>query len=502
MKENIDNVLVNEESRKRIVAGANKVVEAVKMTIGPAGASAILEHRLNPGYRIVDDGVSVAKAIILGDPYENIGARIIQEIAGQADKDSGDGTTTATVIAGSIINQGRDANPQQLKRSLDECLPIIYNALDLQKKDITVEQVGKIALTSSGNEELSNVLQNIYKDVGKEGIVEIDNSNLPETFYELVEGMRFRGAGYLGAYSTTEPGKAVYLNPKILVCKEKITSVNQIEPIVNSLAQKGVHELVIYCDEIDVAVASRLALTHLQGGFKTLIINSPTLFKDWLFEDMCVVTGATAVSNTEGKTFKTLSMNDLGTCDKIITTRDETRVIGLRDIQGHIASLKNMSKDDENLNMRLSWLQTKAAILKIGANSEAELSGKRAKAIDAISACHHALAGGVVNGAGEALANTVKSLPNTIGGNILANALLEPMNQIASNAGYKPSFGLDSSTGLTVDMWEAGILDPIAVVKNSVKAAISVASTLLSTKIITTIPTHEAINTMPQLPQA
>lgn len=482
----MDNVLTNEEARQKLIAGADKVADAVALTLGAAGASAVIEDANFPGHRVVDDGVSVARAIHLDDPYENMGANLMKEIAQKADKDSGDGTSTATVIARAILHEGNkpDINPQELKRSLDKCLPIIFGAIDKQKKLITPDEIKDVATTSSNDPELGQILQNIYQQVGATGIVELDNSNLPETFYEIVEGVRFRGAGYLGAYSTTEPGRAVYLNPKVLVSKDKITSVNQIEPICNFLSQRGHQELVILLDEIDAAVASRLALTHLNGGFKTLIIKAPTLFKDWIFEDFAKVTGATPVSSTEGKTFKTFKYEDLGTCEKIITTRDETRVLGTKDISDHVAALKEKSIEDSNINMRLSWLQTKVAILKMGANSESELSGKKAKAIDAISACHHALEDGVVVGGGQSLA-MIYSFPETpdyaIGAAILKNALLAPLKQLEQNMGHAmPS---------EKELLDNGILDPARVVKNSVSAAVSVAGTILSTKVA--IKLHE-----------
>lgn len=470
----MDNYLLNEVAREKILAGANKVADAVALTLGAAGASAIIQTENFPGHKVVDDGVSVAQSIQLSDPYENLGANMMKEIAQKADKDSGDGTSTATVIARAILNEWTpEVSPQELKKSLDECLPLIHKTIDDQKKPITPSEVGAVATTSSNDPELGKLLQEVYETVGASGIVELDNSNLPDTFFEIVDGIRFRNAGFLGAYSTTEPGRAVYTDPKILVSKEKITSVNQIQPICEFLSNRGINELVILCNEIDPAVASRMALTHLQGQFKSLIIQAPTLFKDWVFEDFAYATGATPVSTAEGKTFKTLKYEDLGTCEKIITTRDETRILGGRDLTPHIAAIKERLKDDDNLQMRLSWLQTKVAILKMGANSESELSGKRAKAIDAISACHHALDDGVVVGGGRALYDI--KLPDTIGGDILTEALRAPLAQLELNMGYSmPSEDV---------LMSEGILDPAKVVKNSVSAAISVAGTLLSTKV-------------------
>lgn len=486
-----DNYLTDEEARAKILTGVNKVADIVALTLGAAGASIAIESEMNPGHRVVDDGVSVAQAIKLSDPYENIGANIIKEIALHADKESGDGTTTATVIARAILNSATEGNPQEIRNSLNKCLPIIFDSLEAQKKEITPDNVKQVAETSSNDPELADTLQEIYKIVGKDGIVELDNSGLPETFYDIVEGVRFRGSGYFGAYSTTEVGKAVYKNPHILISKEKIVSTDQIQPIFEALASRGINSLVLYVDEIDMSVASRLALTHLQGGFKTLIIKAPTLFKDWYFDDMAKITGATPIDKAEGVTFKSFNMNHLGTCDNIITTVDETRVIGIKDITEHIVNLKELVKEDENVNMRLSWLQTKAAILKMGANSESELSGKRAKAIDAISACHHALQEGTVVGGGIALYEI--ELPDTIGGKILNEALKAPMKQLLSNEGRKENY-------TRKEMEEKGVIDPLTVVKNSVTSAISTAGTILTTRGIIVLPKkHETTPNMPQL---
>lgn len=431
----MDNLLTKTEARDRLITGFNTVADAVKLTLGAAGANAVLQASEQPFHRITNDGVSIAQAITCENPYENMGANLAKEIASRADKESGDGTTTATVLAQAILSEGSkvEAHPMEILRSLNECLPIINASIDAQKKEITVDEIGKVATISSEDETLGVTLQKIYQEVGKDGIVELDNSNLPETFYEIIEGVRFRGAGYLGAYSTTEVGRAVYLEPKILISKEKITSVNQIETIVKLVTMEGKSELVIYCEDMDMAVASRLALTHLQGQFKTLVIKAPTLWKDWFYDDLAKITGATPVSANEGKTFKTLTLNDLGTCDKIITTKDETRVLGIKDINDYIQTIKD--SEDENKQMHLSWLQTKAAVLKMGANSDSELSYKKLKAIDAISACHFALEGGTVVGGGVALANCIKDLPDTIGGKILKVALCAPLKQIVDNAG-------------------------------------------------------------------
>lgn len=461
-----------DEERRKLFKGVRYVVDHVAPTLGPSGASAVIEVPVRPFTKVVDDGRSVAEALYLEDPIENMGVNIAKEVAVQADRESADGTTTATVIMGALVD-GAESTGQSgiaLKRQLDEALPRIIAAIDSQKTVITTEDIQAVAMTASGDEEISHIFNDIYKEIGKDGIIELDNSNLPTTHYEFTEGVRLRNAGWLGAYSSTEPGKAVYKNPKILISKEKITTVEQLEPLVRKLSEGGVNELVIYCDEIDVSVASRLALTHINGGFKTLIIPSPTLWKDWLFEDTAALTGATPVDYANGKTFKNLAMSDLGTCDKIITTKDETRLLGTREISAHIEALKEAAKTDDQQLIRIAWLSTKAAVLKVGANSENELSYKRAKVQDAIGACRLALEDGVVRGGGMCLLEISKeAYPE-----LIKAALLSPFEQMLLNNG-----------GIAFNVPEE-VVDAAKVTKNSVTAAFSIAGTLLT--VNTAIP--------------
>jgi chaperonin GroEL len=491
-----DNLYTQQEAREKLMVGINKVAGAVRLTLGAGGANAILEADLSPQHRVTNDGVSVAKSIILADPVENIGANIIKEIANKADKESGDGTTTATVLAQAILNEGMKLtdSPMAIKRSLDECLPLIIKSIDAQKKLITVDEVGAVASISAEDESLGALIQEAYQNITASGIIELDNSNLPETFIEYSEGVRLRFAGYLGEYSTTEPGKAEYKKPAILISKEKITSVDQLTPIVKKLLDDDKEFLVLYVEDIDMSVASRLALTHINSlmkgekGLKTLIIKAPTLWKDWLYEDF-----------SNGKTFNNLLLSDLGTCEKIICTKDETKLIGTNDISEHIKELETRGEIDDQQLVRANWLNTKVAVIKLGANSDSELSYKRLKAIDAIAASKLALEDGVVPGGGVALRNAAMTMPKTIGGDILRIALTAPIEQIMRNATgleasvrmYKndepTTMGFNAKTHDMVDMWDAQILDPALVVKNSIKNALSVASTVLTAQVVVTL---------------
>lgn len=488
--------------------GVDAAADAAKGTLGAAGSNAILQSGMMPGHLVTNDGVSIVQMVQMENEYEQMGANLIKEIASRSDKESGDGTTTSTVLTQAILHAGADidAHPMDIKRSLDECLPLIMESLDAQKKEITIDEVAQVATVSAENENIGELIGTIYQEIGRDGIIELDTSNLPDTFYEISEGVRLIGAGFMGAYSTTEQGKAVYKNPKILISKDKISSTDELGPIVKALMDAGKNELVIMAEEVDMGVASVLAATHLRGGFKTHIIKAPTLWKDWIMEDFARITGATMVNRAEGITFKSLMMSHLGTCEKLITTKDETRVIGIKDISAYVQELKDTGTDEANL--RAMRLQTKVATIRLGANSDSELSYLRLKTEDARNAAYLALQDGVVAGGGSALVMASKTLPDTVGGRMLKEALKAPAKQIGLNAGrdltigsdYEDGHGFNAMTGEFVDMWVAGIIDPTKVVKNSIKNAISVAGTVLTTQCVITMP-KQPINENPsQMP--
>lgn len=470
-------------SKEQVIAGINKTVDVIKPTYGPAGYNVIVEEFLYPFHRITNDGKTIVEKIKLADPVENIGANIIKEAGDKADKDSGDGRKTTMILTqaileGALKHEG-DIEPIAFKQQMNDILPTVFKMLDEAKREISIEDIKHVATISSESEEIGQLISDIYKEIGKDGIIEVDASGLPESFMEVTEGVRIK-ARYFGEYSQTEPGKAIIKNPKILISKEKITSVDQLEPLLTAMVQAGMNELVIYCEDIDLSVASKLALTHLQGGFKTLLIKSPTLWKDWLFEDFAKITGATPVDSKEGKTFKTLSLTDLGTCEKIISTRDETRVIGIKDITEHLATIKD--------ELRKAWLQTKVGVLKVGASSETELGYIKKKATDGCAASHLALKEGVVDGAGVALYRVATELntPNVdFGTGVLLKALVTPHLQLIKNMGLKvgeKDFGSE-------------VIDPLIVVKNAVRNAVSIASTVLTSNGVIIVPKQENENT-------
>ncbi len=488
------NVYKGREARDMLKRGADMVADAVKPTLGSRGSNAILQEDLYPFHIVTNDGISIAQKVQSSHPVETIGINIMKEISDRANRESGDGTTTAMTLTQAILTEGMatEQSGMEIKRSLDECLPIIYASLDAQAKQITPDDVYAVANISGEDQTLAQSLADIYKAIGKDGIVEIDASGTFDTKVTITDGVKLRNCGYMAHYMANQGSSAVYKNPYILVCKQRISTLADIDPLFQEISGKGVNELVLFVDDIDPAVANALAFTHQKAIFRTLIIKAPILWKDWLFEDLAKITGATIVEPSSGLTFKALRMSHLGTCEKLTTSKTDTVVVGIKDISEHIKMLEE--RNDEDSKLRLAWLKTKAATLFLGASSESELSYKRLKAEDARNASYLALQGGVVPGGGVALKNASEGLPDTIGGKVLKIALKAPISQIIANAGVSGipemlgSEGFDATTRTVVDMWEAKIIDPLRVVKNSIKNAVSVAGTVLTAETIVIKP--------------
>lgn len=460
----------------RAIHGAFYVSERVMPTLGALGSSALLENIERPFHSIVDDGRKVAERIKLDDDYENLGASVMAEVAMQSDKESQDGTTTAVTIADAILRealkQGRRGTA--VKRELESALPLILSRIDEQTKPLADGDLERIATTSSNSKEIGAMFASIFKDIGNDGLIELENSYTSETRYDVTDGTRLQ-AGFIGQYPTTEPGRAVYQNPVFLITDQEIKDIKGFDKILQRINTQNTSVLVILCKGLDSGIADAMAQLHLSGSLKTIPVIVPALFDTWTYEDSCLLTGATLVTN-----FKYFDLKSLGTCEKVIVTKDETRLFGTQDVSAHVLKLKEESLQDENLKTRIGWLSTKAAVIKTGARSAVELSHKRAKVIDAAGACKLAIDGGFVSGGGLALWNASSGI-----GGLLEEALKAPARRIASNGGYElPTIGGDTGfdvlKGESVNMQDAGILDPAKVVKNSVAAAVSIAGTLLS----------------------
>lgn len=504
-----------------IANGINICADAVRGTMGARGMNVFIEQEFYPFHIITNDGATIIDNIVLADPLEKRGHALIKEATDRSNKNAGDGSTTTVVLLDAILQEAMKTGLSglEIKRSIDECLPIIEKSIDEQKKIIEPTDVGAVATISGESKELGKTLTEIYSFIGRDGIIHLEPSGTFNTSFSFIEGVRFSDTGYLSPFmvhdeSAQKDGKketkAVYENPTILVTKRKIQTLNDINPILERLGEEGKKDLVIFTDDMDSGVAAVMVEAHKNHIFNILIIKAPVLWKNFVFEDFAKITGATIVEDTSGITFKNLEMKHLGTCGKIIVDKDETVVIGISDISDHIDALTEDAKENGNSyesERRLGWLRTKTAILKLGANSESELSYLRLKAEDAINASRLALQDGIVAGGGVALLNASARMPQTIGGRIMKIALEAPARQIRDNAGLKQvnylysgtdRRGIDANTGEDVDMWETGIVDAAKVTKNAVRNAIGVASTVLTGSIALSIPPKPQMIVMEQ----
>lgn len=511
-----DNIYhLNQEERNKLITGIEKVCNVVKPSYGAAGGNVIVQDIGYPYHRVTNDGKVMIDTIKLIDPVEDIGANIIKELGNKADKDSGDGRKTTIIIANAIIQESlkSKSNPTEIRNSLNECLPLILESIDKQKRIITPNEVAAVATISAENEKIGNLIQEIYQKIGPESYIEVEPSQTYETTYEIKEGVTLRNAGFISPYMITEPDKnrAVYNNPHILITKQKIGAVSDIDPLFRKLSEGGINEAIIYCDDIDQSVLGALAFTHGKGIFKTLIIKAPTIWKDWFYEDFAKITGATIVDPSTGVTLKTVELKHLGTCDRIISTKEETRVVGFKDVTLHIEYLKGLGTEEGKL--RASWLNRQIGVLKVGTSSESELNYVVKKATDGCSAAFLALKDGVVAGGGLCLSIVGSSLDEkTIGEQILRKVLKVPMHQIIENAGGEKEptvscsiedilkIGFNAKTNKWVNMFEAGILDPSLVVKNAVRNAISVAGIVLTAKSVVYLLKQEKNENSLQMP--
>lgn len=501
---NNSNIYNEKEAIEGIARGINAVSDIVKLTLGAKGKNIIIERSEFPFHIVTNDGISIADACFFTDPLEQRGADFIKEVNKLTDKGSGDGRTTTTVLMQAIINEALAQNVSgiEIRNSLQELIPVINGLIDEQKKEITIDDIASIATVAGESAEMGEIIQEIYSTIGKDGIIELDNSKTDATYYEIKEGVKFENASLVSSSLFNDGNKAVYSKPAVLVTKQRISTTSDIEPLLQKLLDAGKTQVVIFCDDMDNNIASALIATHMSGQFNFAIIKAPTLWKDMVFEDFAKVTGATLVSDATGVNFKNIELKHLGTCDKITTDKHETTILGIADISEHLKYLAEQG-DDDSLR-RIAWLNTKAAILRVGAGSESDLSYLRRKTADAIHASRLALQDGVVAGGGVALYDASRMLwskqaihvnesgdaqpeKNNVGIKILCEALKKPFLQICENAGFDPQgyrvgigTGFDAKKMEIVEMFEARIVDPALVVKNAVKNAVNVSSILLT----------------------
>ena len=503
----VKNLAFGDSARSQILAGVEKLTNAVGSTLGASGKCVILEDG-NGQPQITKDGVTVANAITLQDPLANIGATLIKQAAQRTVADAGDGTTTATVLAKAILDQATEHslldNPREMKKGIDSGVDKVIKYLNKKSKKVTGKKINQVATISANNDkELGKVIGEAFRLVDETGVVMMETNEQPETVVELIEGVQYDQALKNNHFITNkEKGTAELDNPLVLIVESVISNVRKIQSILEHVIKSGKSLLIIA--DVDQQVISALAMNKSKGNIKVNIIDAPVygISKKDVLSDLCAVTGATLINEDLGDDMDIIQPEHLGACIKSVTNHEETILkVDLTDndeVKETIALLEKNIKETKNPNIivrlekRLAKLKAKVATVKVGANSELELKEKRDRVEDAICATKAAIKEGIVPGGGIALLNAAQQLkPVSIGEEVLYRAIQAPFKLILKNAGVDgyetptvEGMGLDVVTGNTVDMVKAGIIDPLLVTKSALMNAASVATTILSTDCV------------------
>ncbi|MDH3004465.1 MAG: chaperonin GroEL [Candidatus Shikimatogenerans sp. JK-2022] len=512
-------------ARNKLKKGVDALANAVKVTLGPKGRNVILDKSFG-GPQITKDGVTVAKEIELEDPIENIGAQIVKEVASKTNDIAGDGTTTATVLAQSIIKEGlknvaSGANPIDLKRGIDKCINNIVKNLkkQSQKVEINSNKIKQVAIISANNDkEIGNLIAESFKKVGKNGVITVEEAKGIETTVEIVEGMQF-DKGYQSPYFITNSEKMIseLENPYILLSNKKISNMKDIIPVLETIAQSG-KQLLIISEEVEGEALATLVVNKIRGAIKVVAVKAPGFGerRDLILEDIAILTGGTVMSEELGNKLEDIKIEQLGRCEKVTIEKESTIIVNgygkKKLIENRINQIKlqieNSTSDyeKEKLQERLAKLSGGVAVLYIGAASEVEMKEKKDRVEDALNATRAAIEEGIVAGGGVALVRSIKVLDKIKVNNneektsieILKKALLEPLKQIVINSGKegsvivskvlegKKDFGYDAKVGKFKNMFKYGIIDPTKVTRVALENSASVAGMFLTTECVIT----------------
>ncbi len=525
-------LLFNEDARKKLLSGVEQIAKAVKVTLGPCGRMVMLDKKYGAP-TITKDGVSVAKDIELADPYENMGAQFVREVASKTNDDAGDGTTTSTVLAYALVREGFKSvaagmTPIEIKRGIDKAVQVAVEEIKKNSKPVkNAADIKNIASISANNDpEIGSLIADAIEKVGKDGVITVEESKNMETTVTTVEGMQF-DRGYISSYFVTDRERMVceYSDAAVLIYDKKISSMKDLLPILEKVANAG-KSLVIICEDVDGEALTTLVLNTIRGTIKVCAVKAPGFGdrrKDML-QDIAILTGATVVSEEIGLKLETCGEEVLGEAKSIKIDKDNTTIVGgegdKKAISDRVAEIKvqieksTSSYDKEQLQKRLAKLSGGVAVINVGATTETEMKEKKFRVEDTIAATRAALEEGVVSGGGIALVEAAKALENIpedlsedekVGFKIVRRALEEPIRQIADNAGIdgaviaekakneKKGIGYNAYTGKWVNMIEDGIIDPAKVTTSALKNAASIAGTLLTTECaITDIPEPKA----------
>ena len=508
-----------EEARRSLEAGVDKLADAVAITLGPKGQNVVLDKKWGAP-TITNDGVTIAKEIELEDPWENLGAQLCKEVATKTNDVAGDGTTTATVLAramvkGGMKNVAAGANPMALKRGIEKAVDAVVKSIEAQAKDVeSKEEIAQVASISAADPAIGDVIAEAMDKVGKDGVITVEESNTFGMELEFVEGMQF-DKGYISPYFVTDQERmeAVLEDPYILLLNKKVSSVQEMLPILEKVMQAG-KPLAIISEDVDGEALATLVVNKIRGTFNAVAVKAPGFGdrRKAMLQDMAILAGGQVISEEVGLKIENVTLDLLGQARKIVVTKDDTTIIegaGSEDeVKGRVNQIKaeientDSDWDKEKLQERLAKLSGGVAVIKVGAATEVELKEKKHRIEDAVSATRAAVEEGIVPGGGVTLIRAESSLlklklkdDEATGANIVRDALSEPARRIASNAGYEGAVvvsqlrgegdggnGFNAATGEWVDMVKSGIIDPAKVTRSALQNAASIAALVLTTE--------------------
>jgi chaperonin GroEL len=527
----------NETARRAMERGVNKLADAVRITLGPKGRNVVIEKKFGSP-TITHDGVTVAKEIELEDPFENAGAQLVREVATKTEDVAGDGTTTATILAQSLVRDGfkmvaAGANPMSLKRGIDKAVAVAIEEIRKVSKPVeTKEAIQSVASISANDPDVGSLIADAMDKVGKDGVITVEESKGIETTVEVVEGMMF-DKGYVSAYFVTDPEKmeAVLEDPFILITDKKISAVKDLLPVLEKIAQVN-RPLLIIAEDLEGEALATLVVNKLRGTLQSVAVKAPAFGerRKAILEDIAILTNGEVISEELGLKLELIDLSKLGRAKQVRIRKEETILVGgggsQDTIQKRVGQLRKQIEetdsdyDREKLQERLGKLSGGVAVIKVGAPSEVELKYRKTRTEDALRATRSAVEEGVVPGGGSILVQAVKALEKIeaegdekIGVGLVAKALLEPARQLAVNAGQegwliveqqkeqKPGIGYNVLSGKFEDMTKAGIVDPAKVVRSALQNAASIASLLLTTEAMVVEKPEEEGDKTPAMPQ-
>ncbi|HHO6476685.1 TPA: chaperonin GroEL [Staphylococcus aureus] len=515
----------SEDARQAMLRGVDQLANAVKVTIGPKGRNVVLDKEFTAPL-ITNDGVTIAKEIELEDPYENMGAKLVQEVANKTNEIAGDGTTTATVLAQAMIQEGlknvtSGANPVGLRQGIDKAVKVAVEALHENSQKVeNKNEIAQVGAISAADEEIGRYISEAMEKVGNDGVITIEESNGLNTELEVVEGMQF-DRGYQSPYMVTDSDKMVaeLERPYILVTDKKISSFQDILPLLEQVVQSN-RPILIVADEVEGDALTNIVLNRMRGTFTAVAVKAPGFGdrRKAMLEDLAILTGAQVITDDLGLDLKDASIDMLGTASKVEVTKDNTTVVDgdgdENSIDARVSQLKSQIEetepdfDREKLQERLAKLAGGVAVIKVGAASETELKERKLRIEDALNSTRAAVEEGIVAGGGTALVNVYQKVSEIeaegdieTGVNIVLKALTAPVRQIAENAGLEgsviverlknaePGVGFNAATNEWVNMLEEGIVDPTKVTRSALQHAASVAAMFLTTEaVVASIP--------------